>query len=223
MMAFILIIFTAVVILQLFFIIYLWVDRKRWKNLYNEDLSSFNEHISSVKSEYKEELEKERILTIQMTDKLEKNEHLIKGYRSLLSETHNKLSQIVKQDYKTMGRDLRLLIIHLLDFAKQDIIQENVIDSDLKKKAFVKLIMEKYPTITEASAQFAYLISINVPVSEISKIMGINAKSVQMARFRLRKKMELSESDNLVDCLQLIKNESAQQYQFVSNETSALN
>ena len=39
---------------------------------------------------------------------------------------------------------------------------------------------------------------------EIAQLMGINASSVQKARYRLKKKMELDKSTNLIDYIQKI-------------------
>jgi DNA-binding CsgD family transcriptional regulator len=45
---------------------------------------------------------------------------------------------------------------------------------------------------------------VNLSLSETASILGVNTKSVEMARYRIKKKLELSPDDDLVTLMMTI-------------------
>jgi len=63
--------------------------------------------------------------------------------------------------------------------------------------AFIHKIRKSFPTLTDAEERLALLIKLNVTRKEAATILGISSDSVKKTRNRLRKRLELSEEDNL--------------------------
>ena len=76
---------------------------------------------------------------------------------------------------------------------------EKMID-DLNS-GFISKLSELYPDLSKSERRLASLLKIGMSSKEISLIMSMEPKSVDMARYRLRKKLGLSASDNLCEFL----------------------
>ncbi|WP_111708702.1 tetratricopeptide repeat protein [Lutibacter citreus] len=64
-------------------------------------------------------------------------------------------------------------------------------------KVFYKTLSEQYPELTQRDHKLCALIKLNFSSKEISQLLGISMESVNTARYRLRKKMNLDNSINL--------------------------
>jgi DNA-binding CsgD family transcriptional regulator len=62
---------------------------------------------------------------------------------------------------------------------------------------FYSSLREKYPKLTPNEVRLTALIRLDLSSKEIASILNISSKSVEMNRYRLRKKMQLSGSVNL--------------------------
>jgi DNA-binding CsgD family transcriptional regulator len=62
---------------------------------------------------------------------------------------------------------------------------------------FYSALKEKYPKLTPNEVRLTALIRLNLSSKEIASILNISSKSVEMNRYRLRKKMQLSAKVNL--------------------------
>jgi hypothetical protein len=68
----------------------------------------------------------------------------------------------------------------------------------------IKNLIQNFPKITQNDLKLLILIRMNLESKEIGDIIGISLKSVNTARYRLRKRLGLSEEENLelfVHCL----------------------
>ncbi len=72
---------------------------------------------------------------------------------------------------------------------------ENVYES------FYNSLNEKFPDLTPGEKKLCALLRLNISSKDIAAITLQNPQSVDMARYRLRKKLNLSPEDNLVDFL----------------------
>ncbi|MEO1051941.1 MAG: tetratricopeptide repeat protein [Bacteroidota bacterium] len=75
---------------------------------------------------------------------------------------------------------------------------ESVYDS------FFKKLDEKFPGLTPNEKRLAALLRVNLSSKEIASVINISPKSVDMNRYRLRKKMNLDSDDNLADILKAL-------------------
>lgn len=66
---------------------------------------------------------------------------------------------------------------------------------------FLKRLKEKYPTISPRELDLSTYLLINMSTKEIAELMNITPEGVELARYRLRKKLELKRKDNLISFL----------------------
>lgn len=66
---------------------------------------------------------------------------------------------------------------------------------------FLKRLKEKYPTITPREMDLATYLLMNMSTKEIADIMNISDGGVELARYRLRKKLDLPRKENLTGFL----------------------
>ncbi|MEL1244763.1 triple tyrosine motif-containing protein [Flavobacterium sp. DGU11] len=69
---------------------------------------------------------------------------------------------------------------------------------------FLKRLKEKFPSITPREMDLATYLLMNMSTKEIAEIMNISDGGVELARYRLRKKLELSRKENLTGFLMSI-------------------
>lgn len=69
---------------------------------------------------------------------------------------------------------------------------------------FFDKILSIYPSLTAYELRLCALLRLNLSSKEIAKILNISASSVNTGRYRMRKKMNLTETDDLVRYLMTI-------------------
>lgn len=69
---------------------------------------------------------------------------------------------------------------------------------------FLKRLKEKYPTISPRELDLSTYLLMNMSTKEIAEIMNISSGGVELARYRLRKKLELNKKENLIGFLMSI-------------------
>lgn len=69
---------------------------------------------------------------------------------------------------------------------------------------FLKRLKEKYPTISPRELDLSTYLLMNMSTKEIAEIMNISIGGVELARYRLRKKLGLNKKENLIGFLMSI-------------------
>jgi DNA-binding CsgD family transcriptional regulator len=69
---------------------------------------------------------------------------------------------------------------------------------------FLKRLKEKYPTISPRELDLSTYLLMNMSTKEIAEIMNISGGGVELARYRLRKKLDLTKKENLIGFLMSI-------------------
>ncbi|NMH29666.1 helix-turn-helix and ligand-binding sensor domain-containing protein [Flavobacterium silvaticum] len=69
---------------------------------------------------------------------------------------------------------------------------------------FLKRLKEKHPAITPRELDLSTYLLMNMSTKEIAEIMNISSGGVELARYRLRKKLELAKNENLTGFLMSI-------------------
>lgn len=69
---------------------------------------------------------------------------------------------------------------------------------------FLKRLKEKHPTISPRELDLSTYLLMNMSTKEIAEIMNISSGGVELARYRLRKKLELNKKENLTGFLMTI-------------------
>ncbi|WP_461643757.1 helix-turn-helix transcriptional regulator [Labilibaculum euxinus] len=65
------------------------------------------------------------------------------------------------------------------------------------QSGFYDGLRQNYPNLTPADLRLCSLLKMNMNSKEISILLGITVRSVEVSRYRLRKKMELEPDENL--------------------------
>lgn len=74
--------------------------------------------------------------------------------------------------------------------------QENF---DLIHENFFRKLKKSYPSLTPTDLKLCSLLRLNYTTKEIAEMLNLSIRGVETARYRLRKKLDLSENDNLVE------------------------
>jgi phosphate/sulfate permease/DNA-binding CsgD family transcriptional regulator len=102
-------------------------------------------------------------------------------------QAFNRLSLMISQNL-SIDRDREKFQMHLNE----------------QNSNFLRLLSEKYPSITDNEKRLAVLLRLNLSSKEIASILNISPKSVEMNRYRLRKKLKVSPKINLSDFIREI-------------------
>ena len=97
-------------------------------------------------------------------------------------QAFNRLSLMISQNL-SIDRDREKFQMHLNE----------------QNSNFLRLLSEKYPSITDNEKRLAVLLRLNLSSKEIASILNISPKSVEMNRYRLRKKLKISPKVSLSD------------------------
>ncbi|HDP55043.1 MAG TPA: inorganic phosphate transporter [Bacteroidetes bacterium] len=202
------IIITALIFI---FLVYLSFRQQKLRlKAENQLLHEQNQSYVSTKALNELELNNIQMQNTMLSNKLElKRQELntillnIKEQRTFLENITNEISQLVgspdikKRDAKL--HDLILLLKQRMSFSKE--IDEFYEQIKQTHKNFQLNLADKYPDLTDKDKRLASLIRLNFASKEIATIMNISPKSVEIARYRLRKKMGLKERENLAEFL----------------------
>ncbi|WP_414703072.1 helix-turn-helix transcriptional regulator, partial [Proteiniphilum sp. UBA5346] len=71
-----------------------------------------------------------------------------------------------------------------------------------KNMEFLQRLTKLHPDLTQGEKDLALLLFINLSTKEIALLTGKIPKTINMNRYRLRKSLNLSSSDNITEYLQ---------------------
>jgi len=75
---------------------------------------------------------------------------------------------------------------------------------DLVHEDFFKKLSEKYPMLTNNDKKLCAMLRMSLSSKEIAELTNISVRSVELSRYRLRKKVGLEREDNLIEWIQSI-------------------
>lgn len=117
--------------------------------------------------------------------------------------------QILEQQLQDKGKEIATIAMDVLgpnstnkDDAYWNLFRENF---DLIHKHFFRNLMDKYPSLTPSDLKFCAYLRLNLCTKDISQITGLSIRGVESARYRLRKKFNLSGDESLTTFLLDIK------------------
>ena len=116
---------------------------------------------------------------------------LVEINKSLKTLTVEEIVANIKQLIEEMESEL------VLD-EKQNLLQEKVEEVG---NEFVQQIKDNYPGLSSTELELCTLIRLRLSNKEIARIRNISSESARKARFRLKKKLGLSQEDNLEEIL----------------------
>lgn len=170
------------------------VSRQRLRNRKDKEIFETNEKLiqEQLKNAEQDLKFKNKELTTYALHIIQKN--------NILTELKESIQEAVDDMSADESKRLNKLI-HLINYSFN-------LDRDWKDfkiafeqvhEGFFEKLQKHYPNISPSEIRLCALLRLNFASKEIAAIMGISPDSVKVARYRLRKKLELSRNDSLVD------------------------
>lgn len=181
-------------------LIFLW---QRNKYLKNRQLTEFEQSLMH------EKLEISKLEQNSLKQKLEFKEKELVNLALIIVQKIEFIDSL-KNEIKNLQKDSNVTKSDILNKINLLISSNSKIDKELSEfrmrvdnvnKTFFKKLEEKFPTITENEKKLSALLRINLSSKDIASINNISPSSVDMSRYRLRKKLNLSNKENIVDFL----------------------
>ena len=131
-----------------------------------------------------------------------KNKELAASTMSLYSK--NELLAFIKEDLKKTNESSNLGVKSVIRTINKNITEE---DSwkvfkeafDLADKDFLKKIKHLHPLLTPNDLRLCAYLRLNLSSKELAPLLYISVRSVEIKRYRLRKKMDLHHAQGLVE------------------------
>lgn len=172
------------------------------QNDYNEQILRYNEQ--QAKLEYELKITNNQNARLEAAVKSKKKSQK----RIALSIIHKNevLNQMKAEIFKLKSKpeneikyddlnELELLIINHLDLEKDRKELNNYL-KELNAEFYEKL-EKRFPDLTEKERRLCALLRLKLSSKELASILGITAKSVEVNRYRLRKKLNLKKEEKL--------------------------
>ena len=196
----------AVVIYIIFAFVAAFLINRAYKNYYqrqSEKLIEENNRLLEIK-----ELEKEQELMKIKNEQLQqdfesKNRELAASTMNLIKK--NELLSLIKDDLKKTGtggadKNIKSVITTINKNINEDdtwdMFKEAFNNAD---KDFLKKVKSVHPSLTPNDLRLCAYLRLNLSSKEIAPLLNISVRSVEIKRYRLRKKMELPHELGLVE------------------------
>ncbi|MFA8435148.1 MAG: tetratricopeptide repeat protein [Marinifilaceae bacterium] len=160
--------------------------------------------------------QKEEISQLEMAKKEEENLRLNRELEFRNKELTSKTMSIVKSgefigevvkelEGINAGKENKKMIDGVIDKLKHNLKEDSWKEFEIRfgkvHKDFYKKLNELYPDLTPNEKKLCAFLRLNMSTKEISSITYQSAKSIDVARSRLRKKLNLSREENLINFL----------------------
>ncbi len=198
---------TAAIIL-LFIVLYLlWTIRKLRvhikQNDYNEQILKYNEQQATLEFDLKITNNQNTRLEAAVKTKKKAQKRIaldIIQKTEVLNRLKVEIDQIkLKPENEIKYSDLntiKMLITEQLNLDKERTSLYNYVKE--LNSSFYQNLEKKYSNLTEKEKRLCALLRLNLSSKELASILGISFKSVEVNRYRLRKKMNLKKQEKLV-------------------------
>ena len=196
----------AVGIILLTVIGFVAYSRERQLRLKEHQLSETLQALTQV------ELEKSELERKALADKLEFKNRELTNYALYISQ-RNELQRSFLEELEIVKANTSTEHVHQLNrVIKQFSVKEEVnkeaeefhVNVELENKDFFYNLTQKFPELTENEKRLCAQVRLNLSIKDIASVNNISVKAVEMARYRLRKKMNIPHEDNLGDFLKRI-------------------
>lgn len=197
---------TALLIYLAIALVGAYLINKAYKNYYHrqkEKLIEENNRLLEIK-ELENEQELMRVKNEQLQQDFEsKNRELAVSTMNLIKK--NELLSMIKDDLKKSGetsgdRSIKSVITtinrNINEDDTWDMFKEAFNNAD---KDFLKKVKNAHPSLTPNDLRLCAYLRLNLSSKEIAPLLNISVRSVEIKRYRLRKKMDLSHEIGLVE------------------------
>lgn len=169
-------------------------SRQREERLQREALEAEKEVIRMRNDQLRKGMkQKNKELANATYQMVHKNETLI----NLKDKLKVMVNSMRSDENKQLTRKLIKMINKDIDSDKQWEIFETHFEN--VHEEFLKRIKDAYPDLTPRELKLCAYLRMNISSKEVSVLMNISTRGVEIARYRLRKKLKLTRDNNLVD------------------------
>lgn len=169
-------------------------SRQREERLQREALEAEKEVIRMRNDQLRKSMkQKNKELANATFQMVHKNETLI----NLKEKLKSMVGTMTNEENKQLTRKLIKIINKDIDSEKQWEIFETHFEN--VHEEFLKRLKETYSDLTPREMKLCAYLRMNISSKEISVLMNISTRGVEIARYRLRKKLNLNRDTNLVD------------------------
>ncbi|MDB5252960.1 MAG: hypothetical protein JWP27_2129 [Flaviaesturariibacter sp.] len=182
-------------------------EQKRLQYLHQLELEKTEKELIKLRNE---KLEAE--IAHKNTELASTAMHLVqKG--ELMTKIKEEMTRIKKNlDSGKTSEDFRKIIRTLNEEDKMNEDWENfAIHFDKVHSDFLTALKNKYPALTPNELKLSAYLRMNLSSKEVAQLMNISVRGVEISRYRLRKKLQLSTETNLFDFLIRISPEAVEQ------------
>ncbi len=172
------------------------------EDIYNTR-SALNEkelqHAALKEAKLKTELENKRLREIFLNDQLELRSNELTSQTLKIIRKNKVLNELKAKIEAGLNADNKQEIENIIDrHLRVDKNWESF--QELFEKVhddFYKKLMKKAPDLSPAEIRLCCLIKLNLPSKDIASMLGISPDSLRIARYRLRKKLQLDTKEKL--------------------------
>ncbi|MBR6490398.1 MAG: hypothetical protein IKT03_07690, partial [Muribaculaceae bacterium] len=130
----------------------------------------------------------------------------IKQQRQYLDDLRTELQQLAVEDNVAVMRERLLNLSQQLGdtmrlTGEMDQFYNQV---EQQHKNFVSRLLMRCPSLSEKEKRLAIMLRLGFSSKDISSMMNVEPKSVEVSRYRFRRKLKLDRSVNIVEYLQMI-------------------
>lgn len=200
----IVIIAIAIVSLLLVFLSFSIISRQRLKS--KDEKMLYEERTQTMTLELKNrELQEENLKNKFELQSKELSSHtlLIIQKNEFIEGLKKKVAHLIKDDRRDQRKELKQLIGLIDDNSEQDknweqfrIIYENI------HKNFFDRLKERSDSLTQTDLRYLALTKMNLDPLDIATMLGISISSIRTTRYRVKKKLRLSDNETLSDFIQ---------------------
>jgi len=195
----------ALFIYLILLLISAWLINRSYKNYYHrqkEKLIEENNRLLEIK-ELENEQELMKIKNQQLEQDFEsKNRELAVSTMNLIKK--NELLSMIKDDLKKTGDSNERSVKSVITTINKNINEDDTWDMfkeafNNADKDFLKKVKKEHPLLTPNDLRLCAYLRLNLSSKEIAPLLNISVRSVEIKRYRLRKKMDLSHELGLVE------------------------
>ncbi len=194
------------IILLFVFICFYWMLKKR--DILITKLLKEKENIQYQKESTKEKLEDIKEKRKELSIKLEDKQKELIDFALNIIQKNTFLEELKKTVNQIKGSTKEEESLNKLNHLSLSINQHIALDKNRKlfqlqleeaNREFYIQLSEKYPHLTEKEKRLSAYIRLKLSSKEIASLLNIAPKSVEINRYRLRKKFGISSKTNLSD------------------------
>ncbi len=186
---------------------YLYKQRKLWQNATTKLNYERKEHNAAIQALTEANLKAITLENSSLSTKLEFKHRELVSYalniveqQDYLSNIYNKLKEVQKikdpEDFHSRVNDLLISLKQKMKSTDQ--VESFYLQVEQTHQNFTRRLLEKYPELSEKEQRLVKLLRLGFSSKEIAPLLNISLKSVEISRYRLRKRLKLDKDDNLI-------------------------